>query len=47
MQEVWKGEARGVEMDSEESLLYKAIWSLCRQEVSRNDNQGCGKRVEA
>src|SRR5271157_2718765 len=43
---VWESEARGVELDCEESLLHEAVWSLCRAEVSDNDGAGCGERAE-
>ncbi len=47
MQEVWEGEAGGVEVDSEQSLLHKTIWNLCGQEVLYDDNQGCCQGIEA
>src|SRR3989338_9705910 len=43
---VRESEDRGTGLDSEQSLLHKAVCLFCRQEMSCNDHTGCGKGAQ-
>lgn len=46
VQEVRKSEAGETSMVGEQSILHKAVFLLCREEVPKHDPQGCCKGTE-